>query len=82
MIRKQIYIESYQDVLLKKKARLLRVTEAELVRRAIEAHLGAGTDLRLDRTAWEEEKIFITGRIKPAQKTARRNWQREELYDR
>jgi hypothetical protein len=82
MIRKQVYIESYQDVLLKKKARSLGVTEAELVRRAIEAHLKAGPGLRLDRTAWEEEKKFITGRMKPAQKVARRNWRREERYDR
>jgi len=82
MIRKQVYIESYQDVLLKKKARSLGVTEAELVRRALEAHLKAVPGFRLDRAAWEEEKKFITGRMKPAQKAARRNWRREDLYDR
>lgn len=39
MIRKQIYIESHQDGILKQKARSLGITEAEVIRRAIDHHM-------------------------------------------
>jgi hypothetical protein len=40
MIRKQLYIDPHQDALLKRKARELGLSEAELVRRALDAALG------------------------------------------
>ena len=36
MIRKQVYLKLHHDVLLKKRAKALGVTEAELVRCALE----------------------------------------------
>jgi hypothetical protein len=39
MIRKQLYLESHQDAALKRKARALGLSEAELVRRALDAAL-------------------------------------------
>ncbi len=39
MIRKQLYIDPQQDVLLKRKAHELGLSEAELVRRALETLL-------------------------------------------
>lgn len=80
MIRKQLYIEPHQDALLKKRARLEGVTEAELVRRALEAHLGR-VSTRKDPAAWEKEKAFIAGR-RGAGRGGRRSWRREDLYDR
>ena len=39
MIRKQLYIDPHQDAALKRKARELGLSEAELVRRALDAAL-------------------------------------------
>lgn len=36
MVRKQIYIEPRQEEILKRRAKEMRITEAELVRRAID----------------------------------------------
>ncbi|HHW42812.1 MAG TPA: hypothetical protein GXX25_03205 [Desulfotomaculum sp.] len=82
MIRKQVYIKPHQDALLKKKAGELGVTEAELIRRALEIHLTAGTVVQKDMMAWEREKQFILSRIKPGNREQGRQWRREELYER
>lgn len=82
MIRKQVYIEAHQEAFLKKKAGLMGVSEAELVRRSIENFLKAGDYCRQDRAAWEAERKFIASRMRPVQKIAERSWRREELYER
>jgi hypothetical protein len=43
MIRKQLYIDPHQDAALKRKARELGLSEAELVRRALDAILTEST---------------------------------------
>lgn len=43
MIRKQLYLEEDQDQALKRKAGELGVSEAEVVRRALDAALGLGS---------------------------------------
>jgi hypothetical protein len=86
-IRKQVYIESHQDRILKKKARELGITEAELVRRALEAHLEIGIASGRDMAAWEKEKSFIVSRIElghekgRALQGGRRTWRRDEFYE-
>ncbi len=35
IIRKQVYLEPVQDAIVKKRARMLGVTEAEIIRKAI-----------------------------------------------
>lgn len=82
LIRKQIYIKPHHDALLKKKACELGITEAELIRRAIEAHLAAGSLIRKDISAWEREKEFILSRVKKGAQEKGRQWRREELYER
>ncbi len=88
MIRKQVYLESYQDQLLKKKSKLTGVSEAELVRQALEAHLHDGVAAGLVLSAWEEEKRFIEQLIRQrkasgrkANKQGGRTWQRDDLYE-
>jgi hypothetical protein len=81
MIRKQIYIESRQDNSLKKHARDLGVTEAEVIRRAIDRQM---TSVRLgirDLKAWEREKNFITKRMAKGRAPGRRQWKREDAYE-
>jgi hypothetical protein len=81
MIRKQIYIESRQDNSLKKQARDLGVTEAEVIRRAIDRQM---TSVRLgirDRKAWEREKAFISKRTAKGRVLGGRQWKRDDAYE-
>jgi hypothetical protein len=83
MIRKQVYIEARQDKLLKERARRYRVTEADLIRRAIDGGLeatGATTSLE----AWRRIERFIARRRGhgKGKRRSRRRWTRESLYDR
>ena len=82
VIRKQLYIKPHQDVLLKKKAKASGLTEAELIRRAIETHLKTNFELHKYPLAWETEKQFILSRIRPGKQAQKRGWSRDELYDR
>ena len=81
MVRKQIYIESLQDHNLKKQARDLGVTEAEVIRRAIDRQM---TFVRLsirDLKAWERERSFITKRMTKGHAHGGRQWKREDAYE-
>jgi hypothetical protein len=83
MIRKQIYIEPRQEHTLKRQAKELQISEAELVRRAID-QIGRTTtlvssDLRL--RAWEEAKALMEERMKMVVPQTGRSWTRDELYD-
>jgi CO/xanthine dehydrogenase Mo-binding subunit len=82
MIRKQIYIDPAQDVLLKQRARALGVSEAELIRRCLTDIGRSAVDIPVDWRAWEDELAFIQERAQsqPARE-GRRGWTREELYE-
>jgi hypothetical protein len=81
MIRKQIYIEPLQDVNLKQRAIMLGVTEAEVIRRAIDrqmALLGPGARYL---SVWERERAFIEKRITGTPRHGSRRFSREEAYE-
>jgi len=82
MVRKQVYIEPEQDKLLKRRARELGVTEAELVRRGIDQIARPGALLPLDPKAWEEAKNLIHERMRLRVAQTGRAWTREQVYDR
>jgi hypothetical protein len=82
MVRKQVYIEAEQEKLLKRRARELGVTEAELVRRGIDQIARPGAWLPLDPKAWEEAKSVIRERMRLRVPQTGRTWTREELHDR
>ncbi|MDR7551051.1 MAG: hypothetical protein QN131_14130 [Armatimonadota bacterium] len=81
MVRKQIYIEPRQEALLKRRARELGVSEAELIRRAIEQAGLAAVPQLPDRQAWEEELAFLRQRARLQELGRQRSWTREELYE-
>ncbi len=56
MIRKQVYIEARQDRLLKERARRYRVTEADLIRRAIDRGLERTALAVPDPEAWKPSR--------------------------
>ena len=80
MVRKQLYIEPDQEALLKRRAAELGVTEAELIRRAIDQVGSYPRGLLPDRDAWEEAKALIQKRQRVTVPQAGRSWTREELY--
>lgn len=81
MIRKQVYIDARQERLLKRRARQLGVTEAELIREGIDlVERTAGPTVRRDRALEEYERLVQErARIRVAQ--TGRGWTREELYE-
>jgi hypothetical protein len=83
MVRKQIYLPRRQNLLLKRLAKQRGVSEAEVVRQALERDAEAATYPPRERTAeWDailrfvkERKAVYTGQGKPVQ------WNRQDLYD-
>lgn len=82
MLRKQIYIDTRQDYLLKAKAAELHVSESELIREGIENILRTNAVALRDVKIWEQEKEFISSLMKRGPAKGGRTWKREDLYDR
>lgn len=82
VIRKQLYIEPYQEAALKRRARELGVSEAELVRRALDAALvGDPATLRHPGRAHAVERLVATlDRIARTGSVAPEAYDREDLY--
>ena len=81
MIRKQVYIEAHQEAALKRLARELGVTEAELIRQGIEGLQGRGP-ARPDPLAWQKIERYIARRRRRKTAATPRKWTRDELYAR
>jgi hypothetical protein len=81
MIRKQVYIEPLQDAILKKRARMLGISEAEVIRRAIDEQTAFLHPGIRDLEAWEREKVFIAKRMADGSFPGDRKFRREEAYE-
>jgi len=81
-VRKQVYIEGHQEALLKRLAGELKVSEAEIIRQAIDSYARFLRFTGRDLKAWEEEKAFIARLIKRGPVSGKRGWKREDLYER
>ena len=79
MVRKQVYITKEQDQKLKRLAKEMRVTEAELIRRGVET-LVDDKNLAIEE-AWNRIEASIRERQKLNVPPAPRTWTRDELYD-
>jgi hypothetical protein len=82
MIRKQVYIEPRQEALLKQLVRETGVTEAELIRQAIDRHTKVIRFPKQNLHAWQEERAFITHLIQQGPTPGGRSWCREDLHER
>ena len=83
MIRKQVYIEPEQEELLKRRSKELGISEAALIRQAID-RLGpdaAGGKSPAARQAWEEAKRVMQERMQLRVPQTGRSWTREEIYE-
>lgn len=81
MIRKQVYIEPRQEAVLKRLARLLGLSEAEIIRRAIDQQTTTVPVGHRDLEAWEREKTFIAARMAAGPVSSTRRWSRDEIYE-
>jgi|CXWK01.1.fsa_nt_gi hypothetical protein len=82
-VRKQIYLDHAQEVQLKRLALATGLSEAELIRRTLNLHLGLlPSSQPRDLSAWEEEKRFIKEWMAQGPVAGGRTWKREDLYDR
>jgi len=83
MVRKQFYIEPRQQLLLKRAAEIRSVSEAELIRLAIDRHLSGGVQSPPpDRAAWEQAYRFMMElRARGPIEEQSRTWTRQDLYE-
>ena len=83
MVRKQIYIEKRQRAQLKRAAKAHGLSEAELIRQAIDQKLaGGGKGLPRDPEAWERAMALMRSlQAQGPLPNRRRKWTREELYE-
>ena len=84
MVRKQIYIQKSQEERLKKLAEARGISEAEIIRRALENEMRYSSLYRpaYDPDAWSKlvafwEELDKRGPIEPKP----RDWTREDLYE-
>ncbi len=84
MIRKQIYLQKRQDTLLKRLARLRQVSEAELIREAIDQQIGQATvrPALPDPEAWGKAlKFMLELRKRGPVPNQPRTWTRQDAYE-
>lgn len=83
MVRKQIYIQKSQEDRLKRVAEARGVSEAEIIRRALESELRrAGYRLAYDDDAMKRlYQAMLDMDKKPPIAQKERNWSRDELYE-
>ncbi len=84
-VRKQIYIEPQQEFALNRFAQRAGLSEAEVVRRAINEHVQPRRSSRpLPRNpwVWEREERFMDELRARGPVAGGRTWRREDLYDR
>ena len=81
-VRKQIYIEQEQNIILKRLSDERGMPEAEIIREAITQHVQGVRLRRRDLRAWAAEREFIEQLSEQESTPEYRTWQREELYER
>lgn len=82
MIRKQIYIQTRQDILLKHISKVRGVRAAEVIRQAIEREFSGTVSqpLAADRQAWEQVLSFLESR-KSLGSSEAYQWNRQGAYE-
>jgi hypothetical protein len=84
-VRKQVYIESYQESALKRFSERTGLSEAEVIRQAIDQHIQqkhTSRSVMRDPRAWERARKFAEELMAKGPVPGGRTWRREDLYDR
>ena len=81
MVRKQVYIQPQQEKLLKQRAAEMGVSEAEIIRQAIDHWLEEKARQRQAKKAWEKARILMEELYAQGAVPGKRTWTRDELYE-
>ncbi len=81
MIRKQVYIEPRQEETLKRITEETGMSEAEIIREALDLWLQEAERRRRARECWEEERAFIEDLIAQGPVSGERTWTRDSIYE-
>ncbi len=83
MVRKQIYIQERHERLLKRISKARGVSEAELIRQAIERETVGGKlpVLAPDQAAWDKILRFANSRKAPRPSVRPYRWNRLDAYE-
>lgn len=80
-VRKQIYIDAEQEAVLKQLAKDKGISEAEIIRQAIDQYAQSLPSPRRDLSAWERQRSRIQRLIDQGPILGGRTWRREDLYE-
>jgi len=81
LVRKQVYIEPRHEDFLKRAAAETGLSEAEIIRQAIDLWQEQIADRRRVRQLWAQERAFIESWAALGVVPGGRSWTRDELYD-
>jgi len=83
MVRKQFYIHKRQHILLRRLSQARGVSEAEIIRQAIEREVTgvSAQSIPPDRAAWEEIVGFVEARRALGADGEPYQWNREDAYE-
>ena len=83
MVRKQVYIEERQERVLKRISKTRGVSEAELIRRAIDRETTEGKSglFQPDPAAWDRILLQVNKRVSSAGGGRPYQWNRLEIYE-
>ena len=81
-IRKQIYLDPQQESLLKSLSKQSGMSEAEMIRQALDLQLGFLGQNQPDLNVWETELKFIESLQQRPSISGKRDWTRDELHER
>lgn len=80
-VRKQIYIAPDQETILKQLVKETGISEAKIIRQAINQHVQSMQSPQRDFGAWEREQRFIQQLTDQGPVLGGRTWRREDLYE-
>ena len=81
-IRKQIYLDPQQNEYLKRTSKESGLTEAEIIRQALNTQVQRLRVPARRLSAWERERQFLQKLLDLGPVPGMRTWKREDLYDR
>jgi len=83
MVRKQLYVRRRHDDFLKRRSAELGVTEAEIVRDALDSYAAYSGSARRDGSAWAAEEAFINELVPVAESPVPigRTWHTDDLHE-
>jgi hypothetical protein len=81
-LRKQIYLDPQQEAALKRQAAETGISEAEIIRQAIDNQTRVLRHPMAAMEAWQRELEFMQRLMAQGPVAGGRSWRREDLYDR